>query len=191
MRWWTSALVVSLSGLGCGRDVQVGGAFADAATRGDGPVNAINPFAPGPYTMHFLGVVQVLCGGTLQGLEPAFSSINGGTLNLVDGPVTFATPSASVLTITGSPLVNALGSSSVDLALDAMFTWPALWDGVVVFDFGPGPQSTRRLEDVVSALPESATATEVSGYFAALYAPSSASTMDSCGVSLGVKFTRP
>ncbi len=144
--WW------ALTGLcGCGRDVRLGTA-PDAASSVDGTVDAPNlaPFMPGVYSLTFLDPIQTSCDGTLIGNEAMFSGITRASANLVDGTVTLSAGTATLITVSGTPITTAFGQPSIDLVPNPAASPPdfpqTIWDTNVMRDFGVGPLAT--LHDV-------------------------------------------
>jgi hypothetical protein len=167
----------------CGRDVRLGTAV-DAAVDGAPDSNG-NPFGAGAYAMAVLDPPQQMCQGTLTGMEPAFAGITRASLGLIDGAVTFDTPTATSLAITGSPITSALGTGAITITPDASNP-PGLWDGLVSGDFSAGPASTTRNATDLAA--DSTTSQPIQAQLAVLY--ETLDTMGACTVAFGVSFTQ-
>jgi hypothetical protein len=177
-------VVAALALVACRHDVQLGVAVDGAADAVDGNGN---PFTSGSYPMAFLDPAQRMCDGTLVGMDASFTAITRASLGLVDGTVTFATPTATTLTIAGTPIMMALGQPSLDL-MPSMGSAP-FWDGLVSGDFTTGPLGTMRTATDLAADSTTATAPMIDAQLAVLY-----TTVDgngSCTVAFGVAFTHP
>ncbi len=195
MRAWHAAVGVAVGvavASGCGIDVRLGTAL-DAAVSVDGPVDAsIGPFTPGTFMLTFLDPIDVSCDGTMTGNEASFSGITRATSNLVDGTVTLSPVNATVITLSGTPIMTAFGQASIDLVPNPAALPPefpqTIWDTSVMRDFGSGPLSTLhtvRYFGIDSAT--ASTPTSMQAAVALLY--ETTDTMGACFVSFGATLT--
>lgn len=175
----------------CGQDVRLGTVAADGAIDVVTDSPSGNPFTPGGYTLHFLGPEQTSCMGSLgPGDEPSFSGITVTSLGLVDGVVTIVTPSATLMSIAGSPILSALGQASIDLVPGDPNSSPEIWGGTGVGSFISGPISTTNTMRFIGA--DSTTGHNASGVDAVLgLLYETANGMGACVVSFPVLFTQP
>ena len=177
-------LVAMLALVACHHDVQLGSAVdasIDAPADGNG-----NPFAAGSYAIAFLGPNIQMCDGTLTGMEAPFGALTQAQIGLVDGPVTFTTPTGTTLVITGAP-IQSLGAPSIELAPSGPMAPPGFWDGIVNGDLSAGPLATTRAASDIAADSATANAATIEAQIDVLYMTSDGN--GTCNVLFGVAFT--
>lgn len=171
-----------LAALGCGSDVQLGTNF-DA--RVDMPASN-NPFTPGSYMLYIVDSPDVSCMGSLMGSESSFSGLRRADVALADGIVTVAVPTDTSLSLSGTPISSGFGQTQ--LVLGPNVGDPAIWEGTVNADLGPGPLGTRRMAAVLAVLVTTASNPSISALVGVIY--ETTDMTGSCDLAFSASLTK-
>jgi hypothetical protein len=137
----------------------------------------------GNYTLAIQGPAEVYCDGTLAGHEADFAGITDASLGFVGGAVSVATPTPSRVTVDGTPISGAYGTSPFELdAVDA-----SLFAGFSN-NTGSGPDNTDLVGKYFVVDASSATANLIYGGAGAGYV--TANQDGSCTVAFGATLTQ-
>ncbi len=183
-----AAVLLAGCAVACGNDIRLGTAIDALAI--DVPIDGNgNPFAPGPYAAQFLDPAVASCSGTLGGKESDFMTLTAAGVGFVGGTVTFATPTATTLAITGTPISSGWGQSEVDLLANQVDAPPNLWTAQTTATATAGPDSTTRAVNLLAADDTTASSPSgIQGEAGAAY--TTTDTNGTCSVTFGALFTK-